>query len=57
MKKQILKFIQRYKKKNYYLPVEKIQRVEKYAKYLSKHSKTRVSGSIVIQQLIDELPE
>ena len=52
-----LKFKQGFKKKNFYLFPYQIERVNKYAKYLSKQSKTRVSGSIVIQQLIDELPE
>lgn len=48
---------QKLKRKNYYLFPYQIERVEKYAKYLSKQSKTKVSGSIVIQQLSDELPE
>ena len=51
---------QKLKRKNYYLFPYQIERVEKYANYLSKQqpkSKRPVSGSIVIQQLIDELPE
>lgn len=39
------------KRKNFYLYEYQIKRVEKYAK------KIKTSGSIVIQQLIDELPE
>ena len=44
-KKRILK------RKNYYLPPELIKRGEKYAK------KLKTSGSIVVAQLLDGLPE
>lgn len=51
---------QKLKRKNYYLFPYQIERVEKYAKKLSKtlpkHSKP-ISGSVALQQLIDELPE
>jgi len=54
---------QQIKKKNYYLYPYQIERVERYAKQLTKKerketkSMVRISGSVVIQQLIDELPE
>lgn len=48
---------QKLKRKNYYLFPYQIERVEKYAKKLSKNAKQPVSGSVALQQLIDELPE